>query len=141
MSNILEFFKTPNAYSDFLNKRKETDNIIYNIINYQDPKTIFLYGIILIMFIFICGKINFNYSILIGLIFYSILIYYLYTNKKEKYIDNFEKLNTKYELLNTKNNILKKYPNIIDFLYYMSEFKSISPLIYFQIQKLLLIMY
>ena len=136
MSNTTDFFQIPNGYSNFLEKFKETDNIIYNIINYQEPQTIFFYGILLIIFIFISAKIDFNYSILIGLIFYSIFIYYLYTNKKENYIDNFEKLTTKYELLNTNNNILKKYPNIIDFLYYMSEFKSTSPSIYLQIQAL-----
>ena len=136
MSNIIDFFKTPDGYSNFLDKNKETDNIIYNIINYQESQTIFLYGIILIIFIFISGKINFNYSILIGLIFYSLFIYYLHTNKKENFVNNFEKLNTKYELLNTNNNILKKYPNIIDFLYYMTELKNISPSIYFKIQKL-----
>lgn len=136
MSNTIDFFQIPNGYSNFLEKFKETDNIIYNIINYQEPQTIFFYGILLIIFIFISAKIDFNYSILIGLIFYSIFIYYLYTNKKENYIDNFEKLNTKYELLNTNNNILKKYPNIIDFLYYMTEYKNISPSIYFKIQEL-----
>ena len=134
MSNTKDFFQIPNGYSNFLENFKETDNIIYNIINFQEPQTIFFYGILLIIFIFISAKIDFNYSILIGLIFYSIFIYYLYTNKKENYIDNFEKLTTKYELLNTDNNILKKYPNIIDFLYYMSELKSTSPSIYFQIQ-------
>jgi hypothetical protein len=136
MSKTIDFFQTPTGYSNFLENFKETDNIIYNIINYQEPQTIYFYGILLIIFIFISAKIDFNYSILIGLIFYSIFIYYLYTNKKENYIDNFEKLNTKYELLNTDNNILKKYPNIIDFLYYMSEFKSTSPSIYFKIQTL-----
>jgi hypothetical protein len=134
MSNIIDYFQKPESYSNFLDKFKETDNTIYNIINYQEPQTLFFYGILLIIFIFISRKINFNYSILIGLIFYSIFIYYLYTDKKKNYIDNFEKINTKYELLNTNNNILKKYPNIIDFLFYMSELKITSPFLYFKIQ-------
>jgi hypothetical protein len=136
MNETQEFFQIPTGYSNFLDKFKETDNIIYNIINYQDPQTIFFYGLLLIIFIYISAKINFNYSILIGLIFYSILVFYLYTNKKVNYIDNFDELNMKYSMLNTKNNILKKYPNIIDFLYYMTEFKSASPRIYFEIQTL-----
>jgi len=130
------FFETPTGYSNFLDKIKNTNNIIYNIINFQDPQTIFLYGIILIIFIYFSSKINFNYSILIGLMFYCVLIFFLNTNKKVNYINDFEKLNEKYDLLNTKNNILKKYPNIIDFLYYMTDLKNTSPAIYFEIQTL-----
>ena len=136
MADTIDFFKIPTGYSNFLNKFKDTDNIMYNIINYQDPQTIFSYGVLLVIFIYVSAKINFSYSILIGLLFYSILIYYLYTNKKVNYIDDFEELNIKYNMINTKNNILKKYPNIVDFLYYMSEFKSTSPRIYFEIQTL-----
>jgi hypothetical protein len=136
MSDTIDFFEKPNGYSNFLDKFKETDNVIYNIINYQEPQTIFAYGVILAIVIFFSAKINFNYSILIGLIFYSIFIYYLYTDKKVNYIDNFDKLNTKYELINTSNNILKKYPNIIDFLYYMTDLKTTSPAIYLKIQTL-----
>ena len=136
MSDTIDFFQKPQGYSNFLDKFKETDNVIYNVVNYQDPQTIFSYGILLVIFIYASSKIDFNYSILIGLIFYSIVIYYLYTNKKVNYIDEFEKLDTKYNLLNTDNNILKKYPNIIDFLFYMSELKLDSPRIYFEIQTL-----
>jgi hypothetical protein len=136
MSKTIDFFQLPYGYSNFLEKFKETDNIIYNVINYQEPETIFFYGFLLIIVIYASSKINFNYSILVGLIFYSIFIYYLYTDKKVNDIDEFNKLNTKYELLNTNNNILKKYPNIIDYLFYMSEIKSTSPRIYFEIQTL-----
>lgn len=135
MSNTIDFFQLPYGYSNFLEKFKETDNIIYNILNYQEPQTIFFYGFLLVIVIYISLKIEFNYSILIGLIFYSIFIFYLYTNRKVNYIDEFEKLNTKYEMLNTDNNILKKYPNIIDFLFYMNELKAPSPKIYFEIQS------
>jgi len=136
MADTIDFLKIPTGYSNFLDKFKDTNNIMYNIINYQDPQTIFSYGILLIIFIYVTGKISFNYSILIGLLFYSILIYYLYTNKKVNYIDNFDELNIKYNMLNTNNNILKKYPNTIDFLYYMNDLKSVSPRLYFDIQTL-----
>jgi hypothetical protein len=136
MDNTIDFFKIPDGYSNFLDKFKNTDNVIYNIINYQEPQTIFFYGILLVIFIYVSSKINFNYSILIGLLFYSILIFYLYTNKKVNYIDNFDELNIKYNTLSTKNNILKKYPNIIDFLYYMADLKYSSPRTYFEIQTL-----
>lgn len=136
MNNTIDFFQTPTGYSNFLDKFIKTDNTLYNIINYQEPQTIFLYGILLVIFIYISLKIKFSYSLMIGLIFYCILIYYLDTNQKVKYVDNYEKLNTKYEEINTKNNILKKYPNIIDFLYYMSEFKKSSYSTYLNIVSL-----
>jgi hypothetical protein len=134
MSNTIDFFQIPYGYSNFLENFKETNNVLYNIINYQEPQTIFFYGFLLVIVIYASSKIEFNHSILIGLIFYSIFIYYLYTNKKVKNIDEFEKLNTKYNVINTSNNILKKYPNIIDFLYYMGEFKFCSTKIYLEIQ-------
>jgi hypothetical protein len=134
MNNPIDFFEKPSGYSDFLDKFTETDNISYNILNYDSPQTIFFYGVILVIFIWFSLRINFSYSLLIGLIFYSFLIYYLYTNSKVKYIDEYDKLNTKYTLINTPNNILKKYPNIIDFLFYMTEFKEISPILYLNIQ-------
>jgi hypothetical protein len=130
------FIQPPIGYSNFLENFKETNNVIYNIINYQEPQTIFLYGFILIVFIYASSFIDISTSLLILLIFYSILIYYLYTDKKVNHINEFEKLNTKYELLNTDNNVLKKYPNIIDFLFYMSELKIPSPRIYYEIQQL-----
>lgn len=136
MDGTIDFFKKPDGYSNILDNFVTTNNVMYNILNYQEPQTIFCYGFLLVIFIFVSLKINFNYSILIGLIFYSILIYYLYTNNNVKNIDEFKKLNSKYELLNTGNNILKKYPNIIDLLFYMSELKSVSPSIYFEIQTL-----
>lgn len=136
MSNTIDFFQLPYGYSNFLENFEETNNVLYNIINYQEPQMIFFYGFLLVIVVYASSKIEFNYSILIGLIFYSIFIYYLYTDKKVKNIDEFKKLNTKYDMINTSNNILKKYPNIIDFLFYMSELKTYSPRIYFEIQEL-----
>lgn len=134
MDDTIDFFQKPIGYSNFLDKFKETNNTIYNIINYQEPQFIFFFGVLLVIFIFFSAKINFNYSVLIGLIFYSILVYYIYTNKKVNYIDEFEKTTDKYNMINTNNNILKKYPNIIDFLYYMTELKSVSPPLYYDIE-------
>lgn len=135
MDNTIDFFQLPEGYSNFLDKFKDTENTLYNILNYEDPQTIFYFGITLVIFIYITSKIKFNYSVLIGLIFYSIFVYYIYTNKKVNYIDEFEKLNTKYEMINTNNNKLKKYPNIIDFLYYIGELKSVSISLYYEIES------
>ena len=70
-----------NIFNSSIEKNNQTDNIIYNIINTDDPKYIFMYGIFIIGFIFISTKINYNINILIGLIFYSLVIYYFYTWK------------------------------------------------------------
>lgn len=136
MNDTIDFFQKPTGYSNFLDNFEETDNVIYNIINYQSPQIIFSFGLLLVIFIYTSARINFNYSILIGLIFYSILIYYIYTNIQVNYVNNYDKLNEKYELLNTNNNILKKYPNIIDFLFYMTEFKSASLTNYLKLESL-----
>lgn len=106
-----------------LKTNKETDNILYNIINSQDPKQIFLYAIIIIIVTFISTKIIYDSNILIGLIFCTLIIYYLYTYRKYNIITSEEKFNDKFNNLYTKNNILEKYPKIVDFLFYLENFK------------------
>jgi hypothetical protein len=128
--NKLNFFITPKEYSEYLNETSKTNNILYNILNYQDPKTLFFYGSILVIFLLIFSHIELNSNILIGLIFYSILIYYFYTDKEINYIDNFEELTTKFDNIDTYTNVIKNYPAIIDLLYYMRDFKHSSVDIY-----------
>jgi len=104
----------------------KTDNIFYNLVNSDDPQYIFLYFIIILGFVFISTKINYNINILVGLIFSSILIYYFYTYKD---INNFSKnklLIDKFDNLYTQNQILNKYPKIVDFLFYFENFKEFS---------------
>jgi len=124
------FFHTPDEYSEYLNEIRQSDNILYNIINYQEPETLFFYGVLLVVFIFIFTLIEINYGLLVGLIFYSIIVYYFYTDKKINYVDNFNKLNTKYDKLDTNTNVIKNYPPMIDFLFYMRDFKEHSIDIY-----------
>lgn len=108
----------------------ETDNLIYNIINIDEPQYLFLYFIISIGFIFVSTKLIYNINILIGLIFASIIIYYLYTDKKyNKRTDNQLK-KEKFEIIATKNQILSKYPEIVDFLFYFDNYKKFSVLKY-----------
>ena len=102
---------------------KETENVLYNVINSQDPKQIFLYGIIIIAITFLSTKIVYNSNILIGLIFCSLIIYYLYTYRKYNILTDKEKFNEKFNSLYTKNNILVKYPKIVDFLFYFENLK------------------
>ena len=124
------FIHTPDEYSEYLSEIRQSDNILYNIINYQEPETLFFYGVLLVVFIFIFTLIEINYGLLIGLIFYSIVVYYFYTDKKINYVDNFNKLNTKYDYIDTNTNVIKNYPPIIDLIFYMREFKEHSISIY-----------
>jgi hypothetical protein len=101
-----------------------TDNILYNIINSYEPKYTFLYCTIIILGIFISGKISYDSNMLVGLIFCSIIIYYIYTWKKYNTLTKVQIDKEKFDKLCTKNKILYKYPKIVDFLFYMENFKS-----------------
>lgn len=107
-----------------INNIVETDNIIYNIINYDEPEIIFLYGIIIVVFIFISINITFNYNILVGLLFCSVIIYYIYTYNKYNLLTRTKINKDKFDSLYSKNQILQKYPDIVDFLFYIENFKS-----------------
>lgn len=111
-------------FESSLKTNKETDNLLYNIINSEDPQQIFMYGIIIIMAIFISTKIIYSPNVLIGLVFCSLIIYYLYTYRKYNIMSDNEKFNEKFNNLCTKNNILFKYPKIVDFLFYLENFKQ-----------------
>ena len=103
----------------------KTDNILYNIINFEEPQQIFYYFIYLIIFLFVFTNIDFSITLFIGIIFFSILIYYFYTNRNKNYIDSEQKLNAKYETFNDESNsTIKDYPDIVDFIFYLSTFKK-----------------
>jgi hypothetical protein len=110
-------------FNTTLEANKETDNLLYNIINSEDPQQIFMYGTIILIVTFISTKIIYNLNVLIGLIFCSLIIYYLYTYRKYNIISDNEKFKEKFNNLYTKNNILVKYPKIVDFLFYFENFK------------------
>lgn len=101
----------------------ETDNLLYNIINSNEPKNIFMYLIIIIIGIYISINLTFNYNIFIGLIFCSLIIYYMYTYNKYNVLTREKIDKEKFNSLYSKNQILQKYPNIVDFLYYFENFK------------------
>lgn len=110
-------------FNTTLEKKKETENILYNVINSEDPKQFFLYGLIIVVIVFISTKISYSSNILIGLVFCSLIIYYLYTYRKYNVLTDQEKFNLKYNNLYTNDNILIKYPKIVDFLFYLENFK------------------
>ena len=96
---------------------------IYNIIQDGEPQYIFNYFALLIIFIFVFSHININYNILVGLIFCSILIYYLYTYTENNVLATNEIKKEKFDSIYPTRNILKKYDKIIDLLYYMQSYK------------------
>lgn len=114
------YFKTT------LESNQQTNNILYNAINSQDPKQLFMYGLIIVIIVFISTKITFNVNILIGLVFCSLIIYYLYTYRKYNIISDKEQFDLKYKNIYTNKNILQKYPKIVDFLFYLENFKYLS---------------
>lgn len=113
-------------FNTTLETNQQTDNILYNVINTQDPAQLFMYGLVVVIVVFISTKISFNSNILIGLVFCSLIIYYLYTYRKYNIITNKEKFDLKYKNLYTNKNILQKYPKIVDFLFYLENFKYLS---------------
>jgi hypothetical protein len=115
----------------------KTNNILYNIINFEDPQQIFYYFIWLIIFLFVFTNIDFSITLFIGIIFFSILIYYFYTDRNKNYVDAEQKLNTKYETFsNDTNTIIKEYPDIVDYIFYLSTFKKYNPDTFDDIVKL-----
>jgi hypothetical protein len=65
-------------------------------------------------------------ALLIGLIFCSIVIYYIYTYRKYNIKTDKELKNDKFNMLATNNQILSKYPKIVDFLFYFENYKQFS---------------
>jgi hypothetical protein len=114
---------------------KESNFFLYNIINFEEPKQIFIYFIILVIFLFIFSNINFSVSLFIGLIFFAILLLYLNTDRNKNFIDFEKKLDKKFDtfkenILGTSNKNLINYPNIVDFIFYLSTLKNYNPNIF-----------
>ncbi len=114
----------------------KSPNILYNIINFEEPEYLFYYGVLLVFFIFISSKITFSTSVLIGLVFYCILIYYYYTDRNLNNIYESEKFKEKFNTLKTSNYTLKKYPKFVDILFYMEDFKKFSLPTYLEVVAL-----
>jgi hypothetical protein len=110
-------------FNTTLDSNKETNNLIYNVINSQEPRQLFIYGLIIVIITFISTKIIYNSNILVGLIFCSLIIYYLHTYRTQNVLSDKEKFREKFDAISTDSNILNKYPKIVDFLFYMENFK------------------
>lgn len=103
---------------------KKSNNLIYNILNYEEPNIIFNYGIILVIIIFIFIRIDFSFTLFIGLIFFSIIIMYINTNRSINVINEIQKKEEKFNLLFTENKILQSEPKIVDLFFYMLTIKE-----------------
>jgi multisubunit Na+/H+ antiporter MnhB subunit len=68
-----------------------SSNILYDIINNEEPQVIFNYFVLIIIFLFIFSNIDFKVSTFIGLIFCSIIIYYFNTYRSLNHTYGIEK--------------------------------------------------
>jgi hypothetical protein len=99
-------------------------NILYEIINKETNQMLFNYVVIFIIFIFIFNNVNFNMTILVGLLFATIIVYYWHSYRKINNLSEEKIQDEKFYSVNPDTNILKKYPDMIDSLFYIEDFKK-----------------
>jgi hypothetical protein len=139
--------------------RDTTNNtfFVYDIINNTTPQVIFYYCCILIIFVLLLNTgINLSLTLFIGLIGYSILIYYLWYSRNTNVVNNKDKFNSKLETTQSINNgklesinngklesingeksesvqLISSKEDIVDFLYYMRDLKGLNFSLYDEI--------
>lgn len=139
--------------------RDTTNNtfFVYDIINNTTPQIIFYYCCILIIFVLLLNTgITFSLTLFIGLIGYSILIYYLWYSRNMNVVNNKDKFNNKLETTQSINNgklesinngklesvnggkpesvqLISSKEDIVDFLYYMRDLKGLNFSLYDEI--------
>jgi hypothetical protein len=139
--------------------RDTTNNtfFVYDIINNTTPQVIFYYCCILIIFVLLLNTgINLSLTLFIGLIGYSILIYYLWYSRNMNVVNNKDKFNSKLETTQSINNgklesinngklesingeksesvqLISSKEDIVDFLYYMRDLKGLNFSLYDEI--------
>ena len=136
---------------------------VYDIITNTTPQVIFYYCCILIIIILIFTSITVPITLFIGLIGYSILIYYLWYSRNVNVVDSKEKFNSKLESIQTTNGntgttngnmgttsnklesvqtvnsklesiqLISGKEDIVDFLYYMCDLKGLNFSLYDEI--------
>lgn len=118
----------------FSNEFNKNTFFLYDIANYEYPQVIFWYGVMLVVFLYIFSCIDFSISLFIGIIFFSILLYYLWYSRKINTTNELEKNNIKTDIINPNQSspknredlLINNYPDIVDFMFYMKEFKSFN---------------
>lgn len=122
---------------------------VYDIVTNTTPRVIFYYCCILIIVILIFTSITLPITLFIGLIGYSILIYYLWYSRNINVVDSKEKFNSKLESIQTTNGntgttnnklesvqtvnsklesiqLISSREDIVDFLYYMCDLRGLN---------------
>ena len=113
------------------------NNSLYNIINIENKKVVFNYLILLVVIIVCFKHIEINLSIIVGLIFFAILIYYFNTYRRIHNLEESQLQTSKFEAVSPTNDILKPYNQINDFLFYFLDFKNINIQKYDKLTELL----
>ena len=110
---------------------------LYDIANYEYPQVIFFYGVTLFIFIYIFTSIDFTFSLFVGLILFTVLLYYIWYYRKINSLNEVEKNNIKIDKINPNQSpgnredlLINKYPRIVDFMFYMEEFKTYNLNVY-----------
>jgi len=121
---------------------------VYDIVTNTTPQLIFYYCCILIVIILIFTSITVPITLFIGLIGYSILIYYLWYSRNVNVVNNKDKFDSKVNIVQPVNNgntvqpinngntvqpINNENPEIVDFLYYMRDLKALNFSLYDEI--------
>lgn len=107
------------------------DNLLYNVVNYENNKKKFLFGIGLFIVIFLSSFYNITFGLFVGLLIYSLVISFVYTTDKNTEINNTQKLELKKEQVKDTEN-----KDIVDFLFYLKSYQIYSEDIYLNIKTL-----
>ena len=113
---------------------------LYDIATYEYPQIIFFYGVLFFIFVFIFTSIDVSFSLFVGIILFTVLLYYLWYYRKINSVNAVQKNNIKIDKINPNQSpgnredlLVNKYPKIVDFMFYMEEFKNYNPDVYNQI--------
>ena len=99
--------------------------IVYETI--LDNKTLFYYVIIFIAVIFVISKMTIGLSIIFGFIIGSVIIYFLYTDYKNKQDQENKVKSFQESLLLPKPEIITKYEDVIKYLFSIQDFYVHNP--------------
>ena len=109
------------------------NNLLYNVINYENRQMKFFLGIGLFLVIFLSSFYNITFGLFVGLLLYSVLVSFIYTTVNNTEINETEKFNIKKEIVNAQE---IKNKDIIDFLFYLKSYQIFSVDIYINIKTL-----
>lgn len=107
------------------------DNLLYDVVNYENNKKKFLIGIGLFIVVFLSSFYNITFGLFVGLLLYAIIVSFIYTTDKNTEINNTQKLEIKKERVKDIKN-----KDVVDFLFYLKSYQIYSKDIYLKIKIL-----